>query len=216
MRYSCCEPLRLEALELGGSANAIAFLEVRDHAEPSLPLRQRTLFVRLLRPGFTLTPDHVLIDGGQRIPVVAVEWVASADNLPAGTLRVLARDRDGRSELLGESRIGDTAKGRKVDVTLGVAFDLGATRERSSFDVDKSAREMREGFRIKLTNSGESARTITVREHPNRWRVWTLASSSHEPERKSPDLLEFRVAVPAGGEATLDYVVRYNWTPSDE
>ena len=36
-------------------------------------------------PGFALTPDNVLIDGGERLPVVPVEWVAAADNLPAGT-----------------------------------------------------------------------------------------------------------------------------------
>lgn len=55
-----------------------------------------------------------------------------------------------------------------------------------------------------------------MREHPNRWRAWALASSSHKPERQSPDLLEFRIAVPADGKATLDYSVRYTWTPSDE
>ena len=160
-----------------------------------------------------LTPDN---SGPGSGPVQSQLSFTAADNLPAGTLRVLARDRDGRSELLGESRIDDTAKGRKVDLTLGVAFDLAATRERTSFDVDKAAREMREGFRITLTNSGETARTVTVREHPNRWREWTLASSSHKPEKQSPDLLEFHIAVPADGEAALDYVVRYGWTPSDE
>ena len=69
---------------MSGSANAIEFLEVRDHLEPDPALRQRTLFVRLLRPGFALTPDNVLIDGGERLAVVPVEWVAPADNLPSG------------------------------------------------------------------------------------------------------------------------------------
>lgn len=186
------------------------------HASRELDCERRWLFENggsWFPPKPMLTPDN---SGPASGPVQSQLAFTAADNLPAGTLRVLARDRDGRSELLGESRIGDTAKGRKVDVTLGVAFDLGATRERTSFDVDKAAREMREGFRIRLTNSGEAARTVTVREHPNRWRAWTLASSSHKPERQSPDLLEFRIAVPADGEATLDYVVRYNWTPSDE
>ncbi|MFI4968627.1 MAG: DUF4139 domain-containing protein [Lysobacterales bacterium] len=140
----------------------------------------------------------------------------AAENLPSGNLRVLTRDKDGRTELLGENRIGDIAKGRDVDVNLGVAFDLAASRERTAFSVDKAAREMNEGFRIALTNSGETARTVTVREHPNRWRGWTLSSSSQKPDRQTPDTLEFRVAVPANGKATLDYVVRYAWTPKDE
>jgi len=33
---------------------------------------------------------------------------------------------------------------------------------------------------------------------------------------QTPDLLEFEVAVPANGKATLDYVVKYTWTPKDE
>ena len=138
------------------------------------------------------------------------------ENLPAGHLRVLTRDRDSRVEFLGEARINDTQKGQAVPVTLGTAFDLSALRERTAFSVDKAAREMNEGYRITLTNTGDSARTITVREHPNRWRAWTLQSSSQKPAKQTPDLLEFEVAVPANGKATLDYVVKYTWTPKDE
>lgn len=108
------------------------------------------------------------------------------------------------------------AKGRDVQVNLGTAFDLAAARERTAFNVDKGARRMEEGFRITLTNTGEVARTITVREHPNRWRSWNLASSSQKPEKQSPDLLEFRIAVPANGKAVLDYAIRYVWTPAEE
>ena len=129
---------------------------------------------------------------------------------------MLTRDRDGRTEFLGEARIDDTQKGRAVPVALGTAFDLSARRERTAFSVDKAAHEMNEGFRVTLTNTGENARTITVREHPNRWRAWTLQSSSQKPAKQTPDLLEFEVAVPANGKATLDYVVKYTWTPKDE
>jgi hypothetical protein len=138
------------------------------------------------------------------------------ENLPAGHLRVLTRDRDSRVEFLGEARINDTQKGQAVPVTLGTAFDLSALRERTAFSVDKAAREMNEGYRITLTNTGDTARTITVREHPNRWRVWTPQSSSQKPAKQTPDLLEFEVAVPANGKATLDYAVKYTWTPKDE
>lgn len=85
MKYFCCEKQRLEVIKISGSANGIEFLEVRDHLEPVHELRQRTLLLRLLRPGFALTPDNVLIDGGERLAVVPVEWVAAASNLPPGT-----------------------------------------------------------------------------------------------------------------------------------
>lgn len=149
-------------------------------------------------------------------PVQSQLSFVAAENLPGGNLRVLMRDKDGRTELLGENRIADVAKGRDVQVNLGVAFDLAATRERTAFKVDKAARELEEGFRITLGNSGERARDVTVREHPNRWRAWTLVSSSTKPAKASPDLLEFRIAVPAGGKATLDYVVKYRWSPNED
>jgi hypothetical protein len=103
MRYFCCEKQRLEIIKLAGSANGIEFLEVRDHLEPVNDLRQRTLFVRLLRSVPTkpdgscaLEPQNLLIDGGERLPVVPVEWVAAADNLPAGADPALV---DGIDEL---------------------------------------------------------------------------------------------------------------------
>ncbi len=149
-------------------------------------------------------------------PVQSQLAFVADENLPSGTLRVLTRDKDGRTELLGESRIADTAKGRKVDMTLGTAFDLAATRERTAFDIDKAARTLSEGFRIQLRNTGDSARSVTVREHPNRWRGWTLQSSSQKPSTQTPDTLEFTISVPAGGKATLDYRLRYAWLQSDE
>jgi hypothetical protein len=81
--YTCCDPRRLEVLRHSGSANAIAFLEVLDRDAPPAAPRQRTLFVRLLRPGFVLGPDNLRISGGERIRSVHVLWAATADALPA-------------------------------------------------------------------------------------------------------------------------------------
>jgi hypothetical protein len=91
MIFTCCESRRLEVLRRSSTRNAIDFLEVLDHAAPATVERQRTLFVRLLRPmpslpsppALRLTRDNVRITGGDRIPVVEVEWVAMADELPA-------------------------------------------------------------------------------------------------------------------------------------
>jgi hypothetical protein len=169
--------------------------------------------------GAWFPPKPMLAEGSsasQGAPVVSEIRFTPDENLPAGNLRVLTEDRDGRIEFLGDARIADTQKGRAVSIALGNAFDLRATRERTAFSVDKAAREMHEAFRITLANTGENARTITVREHPNRWRAWTLQSSSRKPAKETPDLLEFEVAVPANGNATLDYAVKYTWMPKDE
>ncbi len=82
MKFHCCDPRRLEVLKRSGSANAIEFLEVLDLASPPGAPRQQTLFVRLLRTGFALTPDNLRITGGERIPSVGIVWCAAADALP--------------------------------------------------------------------------------------------------------------------------------------
>ena len=88
----------------------------------------------------------------------------------------------------------------------------GGNRRLTLTDVDREGRTMDESFRTVFTNAGHSARTVTVREHPSRWRTWTVASSSQKPAETTPDTLVFHVDVPAHGKATLDYAVRYTWT----
>jgi hypothetical protein len=135
--------------------------------------------------------------------------------LPAGTLRAFTVDRDGAPELLGQGDIPDTPKDQQVRITLGESFDLRASRERTAFSVNQGAHTMDEAFRVTLSNGGAVARTVTVREHPNRWQVWKLVSSSVKPGKQTPDTLEFAVNVPAHGKATLDYRVQYAWLPKD-
>jgi len=152
---------------------------------------------------------------GGNSAVTSTLQLRAFDSLPAGYLRVLTADRNGTPQFIGEGRINDTPKGSDAHITLGTAFDLRGERERTAFSVDKASRTLDESFRITLTNAGDSARVVTVREHPSRWRQWTLVSSSSKPSQQTPDTLEFRVTVPAGGKATLDYAVRYQWAADD-
>jgi hypothetical protein len=138
------------------------------------------------------------------------------DSLPAGYLRVLTADRNGIPQFIGEGRINDTPKGADATITLGTVFDLRGNRERTKFQVDKTGRTLDEAFRITLTNTSDTARTVLVREHPNRWRQWVVTSSSTKPSEQTTDTLEFRITVPANGTATLDYAVRYTWTADDQ
>jgi hypothetical protein len=166
------------------------------------------------QPPQPMTNPSVMSEGSSAITSM-LEFRAF-DALPAGYLRVLARDARGAAQIVGESRIEDTPKGGDVVVTLGNVFDLRAKRERTAFEVNQKGRAMNEAFRVTLSNAGDSARTVTVREHPSRWREWKLASSSVAPSKVSPDTLTFKVEVPAGGETTLDYAVRYTWTADDQ
>jgi len=148
-------------------------------------------------------------------PIASTLAFKAPDVLPAGTLRAWIADRDGAPTLLGEGSVTDTPKGQRVSVQLGESFDLRATRERTGFQVDAKAHTMTEAYKVTLTNGGDAARTVTVREHPNRWREWTLTSSNIKPSKQTPQILEFKVPVPARGDATLTYTVRYNWTARD-
>ncbi|HUA81661.1 MAG TPA: DUF4139 domain-containing protein [Dyella sp.] len=147
--------------------------------------------------------------------IVSTLRFTAFDSMPAGYLRVLTADRRGVPQFIGEGRINDTPKGSDAMITLGTAFDLRGRRERTRFHVDQNGRTMDEAFRITLTNAGDTARTVTVREHPNRWREWTVTSSSAKPSKQTTDTLEFKVDVPANGKAVLDYAVRYTWTADD-
>lgn len=147
--------------------------------------------------------------------IISTLKLKAFDSLPAGYLRVLTADRHGTPQFIGEGRINDTPKGSDATITLGTAFDLRAERTHTSFSADKAGRTMDEAFRIDLSNAGDSPRTVTVREHPSRWRQWTLTSSSSKPSKQTPDTLEFRIEVPANGKASLDYAVRYSWTNAD-
>jgi baseplate J-like protein len=152
VKFFCCDPRRLELLKLAGSANAIEFLEVRDHLEPDPTLRQRTLFVRLLRPGFSLTPDNLLIDGGERLPVVPVEWVAPADNLPAGTPPALV---DGIDDLPRTLVVRTTVFGDFSRYTLHLRASSGSDQPPGGFDPKLS--EIEFSFKVECPSDYDCA-----------------------------------------------------------
>ena len=82
MRYTCCDERRLRAVKEAGVLNGIEYVEVYDQGPPppNDPLRQRGLYVRLLKPPAGLTPEvNVRIDGGERIRTVAASTPTAAE-----------------------------------------------------------------------------------------------------------------------------------------
>ncbi|HEX5756002.1 MAG TPA: DUF4139 domain-containing protein [Arenimonas sp.] len=129
--------------------------------------------------------------------------------LPAGRLRVFD---DG--ELLGEAGIGHTAANREIDVVVGQAFDLSAERTREDFRLDRSGRQMEERIRVVVRNAKKEAATVRVLERMGRWNDWEIVASSHAHNKLDAQSAGFDLPVPAGGETTLSYTVRYRW-PAD-
>jgi hypothetical protein len=234
-KASAPRPMMMQAGRLGASAEALpqqstladyrsyalpAAVDLPDGSVSQLPLyatrsvacERTALFEtgnRWLPPQPMLNRNFDQHGGGA---IVSTLKLTAFDSLPAGYLRVQTADRHGIPQFIGEGRIDDTPKGSDASITLGTAFDLRAVRTRTAFSVDQAARTLDEAFRIDLGNTSDTKRTVTVREHPSRWRQWSLLSSSSKPRRQTPDTLEFRIEVPAHGKAVLNYALRYRWT----
>lgn len=128
--------------------------------------------------------------------------------LPAGRVRMF--DATG---LLGEAAIGHTPADATVTLEAGTVFDLTAERRREDFRLDRAARQMEEKVSITLRNAKAEAATVVVSETLPRWSEWELVSSSVPSRKVDAQQVAFDVAVPAGGEARVEYTVRYRWAP---
>src|SRR5574340_684011 len=87
----CCDSLRRDAVAADGRYNGIDWLEVVDRDAPPGSPRQRTLLLRCLQPVAALVRDNVVIDGGERVRNIRVEWVAPADAVPASVANAAER-----------------------------------------------------------------------------------------------------------------------------
>ena len=128
--------------------------------------------------------------------------------LPAGVVRVYMPDSNGGSQLIGEDAIAHTAKGELISLRLGEAFDLTADRVQTDFQV-LSKRSNQSSYRIELRNADSKAATVTVREplHGD----WKITSETLEHEKESAGSAVWKVQVPAGGKAVLEYTAVVNW-----
>ncbi|HZN19347.1 MAG TPA: putative baseplate assembly protein [Micromonosporaceae bacterium] len=131
MRYLCCQERRLAAVKRAGALNGIEYVEVSDSEAPSEALRQRTLFVRLLRPAAGIAATQVRIDGGERIRTVAVEWAAAGDALPAGEAPSLV---DGLTDLDHVLVVRTADRGDFSWYTLHIVAGPGSSAPPSTFD----------------------------------------------------------------------------------
>lgn len=131
MMFHCCDARRLDVLRTSGSANAIEFVEVLDRAAPPGVKRQRTLFVRLLRAGFTLKPQNLRIDGGERIRTVGIEWCSPANALPPQAEAGLVDTVDDlpRTLVVRTDGSGDHSR-----YTLSIVANTGASDPPAGFD----------------------------------------------------------------------------------
>jgi hypothetical protein len=135
--------------------------------------------------------------------------------LPAGRVRLYQEDVDGAALLVGEDRISHTPRNETVRLTVGNAFDIKGERIQTSYKPlgDSGAQE---SFRITLRNHKDEAIEVRVVENLYRWTEWEMLSQTlngrpAQHTRLSSQQVEWRVPVPANGEAVLEYTVQYRW-----
>jgi hypothetical protein len=160
-----------------------------------------------------------------RTHVQAVLELASGEHtpvdrpLPAGRARIYEEDADGSTLLAGEAPVPDLMVGDTVRLPLGRAFDLTAERTRTAFR-RPDAYNLEESYRITLRSAKKGPVEVRVTERMFRWHEWTITGQSVDgkPARHArPDAehAEWRVTVPAAGQATLEYTVHYAWSEED-
>jgi hypothetical protein len=132
--------------------------------------------------------------------------------LPAGRVRTFVGGGSAGNDFLGEAMLAHTADGEEIRLQVGKVFDLRADREQTDFRLDRTGRTVTETFALTLTNGKKTAATIRVIEPLPRWSDWELVTSAVPGKKKDARHVEFEVPVPAGGETTLTYTVRYRWS----
>lgn len=154
---------------------------------------------------------HGLI--GQKLkPAVFVEFENKGGQLgkplPAGIVRVYAKDAKGAAQFVGEDRIEHTAKSEKVRLRLGEAFDITAERKQTAYRKlgDATAES---AWRIELRNAKEEPVVVKVQEPmPGDWEI---VQETQQSTKESARSAAWKVEVPAGGSAVLEYTVRVRW-----
>ncbi len=135
--------------------------------------------------------------------------------LPAGRIRIYQEDVDGSPLLVGEDRIDHTPKDETVRLTVGNAFDIKGERVQTDYNLVGST-GAEESYRITLRNRKAEDVEVRVVEHMFRSSEWQILSEALdgqaiEHEKLDSQTVEWRVPVPANGEAELTFTVQYIW-----
>jgi hypothetical protein len=154
---------------------------------------------------------------GDNTRVHIVEQIKNSESnhlgmpLPAGRVRLYRRDADGQMEFIGENIIDHTPAEETVKLLTGSAFDVKGSRRQTDFHVNQADRLLDETFEIKVTNQKQQPVSVTVVEHFYRGDNWEIRDKSGDYSKRDSHTVEFPLQVPAKGETTLTYAVRYSW-----
>ena len=136
--------------------------------------------------------------------------------LPKGKVRVFKQDtakegETGTLEFIGEDLIDHTPKGNEVLIKIGQSFDVTGTRTQTDYKLESNKDRLFETFEITLKNAKKEPQKVLIRESLYRWVNWEITEKSDDFEKVDHRTVHFPVTVPAEGEKTITYTVRYSW-----
>jgi hypothetical protein len=123
------------------------------------------------------------------------------DQLPAGILRFYMRDKRGDPQFIGESRIDHTPMGSTLSLATGDAFDVKVRAV-----VEKRTRlstfDWQSDMRYDLSNALPRPVTVKLLQE-GLWGDSRIKAESIKSTRRSAEVAEWAVTVPANGKASL-------------
>lgn len=129
--------------------------------------------------------------------------------LPAGTVRVYARDASGDPKFIGEDKIEHTPAGTELRLKTGEAFDVTVqpTLVENERITDERVRYM---MRYAVANARSEPVTVQI-EQDGLWRNGKVIKESLKSRRIDASTLGWEVQVPANGEAEVNVTVENAW-----
>ncbi len=128
--------------------------------------------------------------------------------LPAGTVRVYTQDKSGGAQLIGEDALAHTAKGEKIALRMGDAFDITADRVQTDYKA-LSGRSSQSSYRIELRNADDNPVAVTVREPLV--GDWNISASNLPYVKESAGSAVWVINLPGHGKTTLEYTAVVKW-----
>ena len=142
--------------------------------------------------------------GWQPVPVeTRLQWTQRDGPLPAGTVRVYAREGESL-RLVGGDHVPDRAEGTQVRIVPGRPFDVTARRRQTDLRrIDPRSYET--AHEIRVHNARDVPVEMSIEETiPGDWR---MLEASDTWERAASDLVTWKVTVPPGEDRNITYRV---------
>ncbi len=129
--------------------------------------------------------------------------------MPAGVVRVYARDKRGQPQFIGEDEVGHTSAGSDIALRIGDAFDVTVTPTlNETTRVNKRSSDYQMSYLVR--NARAESVTVTIRQD-GLWRFNEIRAESIKGRRTDADSFAWDVPVAANGETQLTLTVRQGW-----